>query len=117
MLPHLAMVDERPELPPDPKVRIYGRYPEFAVAVRLDYIEDPKDMLKELAEFIYKYAGNPNYDEEKKDLWEGIFNAVICTSSYEVQLFRNNLDMLIKDNIQETGFDPRIAGPPEHIAN
>ena len=53
------MVDEGPELPSDPKVRWYGRYPETAVAVRLDYIEDPKDMLKELAEFIYKYAGNP----------------------------------------------------------
>ena len=59
MQPNLAMVDEGPELPPDPKVRWYGRYPETAVAVRLDYIEDPKDMLEELAEFIYKYAGNP----------------------------------------------------------
>ena len=69
LIPRLAPVDERPELPPDSKVKMYGRYPEFAVAVRLDYIEDPKDMLKELAEFIFKYAGNPNYDEEKKDLW------------------------------------------------
>ncbi len=42
---------------------------------------------------------------------------MICTSSYEAQVFRNNLDILIKDNIQETGFDPRIGGPPEHIAS
>ena len=41
----LAPVDEQPELPSDSKVRMYGRNPEFAVAVRLDYIEDPKDML------------------------------------------------------------------------
>ena len=42
---------------------------------------------------------------------------MICTSSYEAQVFKKNLDMLIKENIQETGFDPRIGGPPEHIAN
>jgi len=65
ILPDLAMVDELPELPPDPKIRFFGRYPETAVAVRLSYIEDPKDVLKDLAEFIYKYTGQPKYDEEK----------------------------------------------------
>jgi len=42
---------------------------------------------------------------------------VICTSSYEAQVFKKNLDTLIEENIQETGFDPRLEGPPEHIAN
>ena len=26
------------------------------------------------------------------------------------------MDNLIEENIKETGFDPRIGGPPEHIA-
>lgn len=57
IMPDLPMVDEFPELPPDPKIKFFGRYPETAVAVRLAYIEDPKDVLKDLAEFIYKYTG------------------------------------------------------------
>jgi len=51
------MVDELPELPPDPKIRYFGRYPETAVAVRLTYIDEPKEILRDLAEFIYKYTG------------------------------------------------------------
>jgi hypothetical protein len=39
------MVDEGPELPPDPKIRYYGRYPETAIAVRQEYINDPNAML------------------------------------------------------------------------
>jgi len=82
-MPSLAPVDERPELPPDPKIKFFGRNLESAVAVRLEYIKDPKEVLKELADFIYKYAGNPNYEEHKKDFWTSIFNGVICSSSYE----------------------------------
>lgn len=111
------MVDELPELPPDPKIRYFGRYPETAVAVRLTYIDEPKEILRDLAEFIYKYTGQPSYDEEIKDLWTSIFNAVICGSSYEAQVFKKNLDTLIEENIKETGYDPRVDGPPEHIAN
>jgi len=42
---------------------------------------------------------------------------VICGSSYEAQVFKKNLDTLIEENIKETGYDPRVDGPPEHIAN
>ena len=32
-------------------------------------------------------------------------------------MFKINLDQLIVENIKELGFDPRIEGPPDHIAN
>lgn len=82
-IPILAPVDERPELPADPKVRFFGRNPETAVAVKLDYIEDPKEALKTLADYIFRFAGNPNYDTTKKDLWTSIYDGVICSGSRE----------------------------------
>jgi hypothetical protein len=57
------------------------------------------------------------FNEESPDFWESIWKAVICGSSYEHKVFKKNLDNLIAENIAETGFDPRIEGPPEHIAN
>lgn len=32
-------------------------------------------------------------------------------------MFHKNLNRLIIKNIAETGHDPRIAGPPDHIKN
>ena len=30
-------------------------------------------------------------------------------------MFKTNLDELIKQNIEELGYDPRITGPPQHV--
>ena len=56
--------------------------------------------------------GSRNYN-----LWKNITNAIINSSSYEYLVFKHNLGDLSARNINETGYDPRIEGPPEHIAN
>jgi hypothetical protein len=43
--------------------------------------------------------------------------AILDPKSQENRVFRANLDELIKQNIEETGIDPRVEGPPEHIKN
>jgi hypothetical protein len=79
-------------------------------------VPEPTQLLEEITEFIFQHAKMMVFSEEKQDFWKTIVSAVLSTSSYEHQIFRANLDELIKENIQETGYDPRINGPPEHIA-
>jgi hypothetical protein len=57
------------------------------------------------------------FDEERPNLWESLFKAVIASQSYEHQVFKTNLDKRISENIAEMGFDPRIQGPPDHIVD
>ena len=73
-------------------------------------------MLKELTEFIFKHAKTMQFGP-KPDLWKVILSAVLSETSYEHEIFRANLDVLIEENLAETGIDPRIGGPPDHIAN
>ena len=70
-----------------------------------------------MTEFIFKHAKMMEFSDERTDFWKTIYSAVLSTTSYEHQVFKTNLDVLIEENFKETGIDPRIAGPPEHIAN
>ena len=110
----LEMVDEAIELPPDPKVKEFGR--KKKVKVRLDYITEPTELLGDLTEFIYKNAPLIDYDEGPGNLWLTLLSAVLSSQSSEHLIFKQNLDKLIEENIKETGVDPRIEGPPKHIA-
>lgn len=83
-------------------------------------MELPKDsqkLLSDLTEYIFKHAKMMEFGEEKIDYWKTIYSAVLSSTSHEHQVFKTNLDVLIEENLKETGIDPRIAGPPEHIAN
>lgn len=112
-LSYKSMLEEK-----NPKYKYFGRPPLAPmVKVRCEYEPEPNTLLQSLTEFIYKNAKTMEFGDEQKDYWESIFKAVICTSSYEAQVFKNNLKELIEDNIAETGYDPRIEGPPSHIAN
>ncbi len=57
------------------------------------------------------------FSTERPDYWKTIVSAVLSSQSSEHQIFKSNLDVLIQENIKETGVDPRILGPPSHIAN
>lgn len=109
------MVDEAIELPPDPKIKAFGRRNKV-IKVRLEYITEPTELLQDLTEFIYKNAPLIDYDDEPANLWLTLLSAVLSSQSSEHLIFKRNLDELIAENIKETGVDPRIEGPPKHIA-
>lgn len=113
---NLDSVDEQLELPPDPKIRVYGRAPARQIRVRQEYTTDPTSILNDLAEFVFKNAKLMDFNDEKPDYWKTILSAILSSQSYEHKVFKSNLDILIKENIAETGVDPRIDGPPSHIA-
>lgn len=48
-------------------------------------------------------------------LIETLMKGVMDRSSQEYKLFRHKLEKIITQNIKETGYDPRIEGPPAHI--
>lgn len=60
---------------------------------------------------------NFNDENAEKNFWKNILNGVLNEMSSEHRIFKTNLDILILENIAETGIDPRLEGPPEHIAN
>ena len=113
----LQPVDEGTELPPDPKTKIFGRAPGPLIPVRFDCFSEPEDLLADLTEFIFKHAKLMEFGDNRPDFWKVILSAVLSETSYEHKVFKANLDVLIEENIQETGVDPRIEGPPDHIAN
>jgi hypothetical protein len=78
-------------------------------------VKEPSDLLCSLTEFIYKSGHKVNYSEEKPRLETFIYNAIFTKSSQQHKIFRANLDTLIKENIEETGIDPRVTGVPDHI--
>ena len=53
-----------------------------------------------------------DFSTEPPDYWKTIVAAVLSSSSYEHQIFKSNLDVLIEKNLSKTGVDPRIKGPP-----
>jgi len=57
-----------------------------------------------------------DFSEEKPEYWKTILSAILSTQSYEHKVFKSNLDILIEENYAETGVDPRVNGPPSHIA-
>jgi hypothetical protein len=50
----LESIDERQELPGDPKIRTFGRFPETQVECMLNYESEPQNILSALTEFFYK---------------------------------------------------------------
>lgn len=56
-----------------------------------------------------------DFSTEPPDLRTCLCQGVLNSSSYEYKQFRFNLDQIIKANIKETGIDPRVNGPPDHI--
>jgi hypothetical protein len=58
-----------------------------------------------------------DFSSERPDLKTIICNGVIDTSTIEYKQFRVKVEEIIKKNIEETGFDPRENGPPDHIKN
>jgi hypothetical protein len=85
--------------------------------VKHEYTTEPTNILNDLTEFIFKHAKLMDFSEEQPNYWKTIVSAILSTSSYEHKVFKSNLDILIQENITETGVDPRIAGPPSHIAD
>ena len=82
-------------MPPDPKVRVYGRDPYPKVYVRKDYTNEPTDILNDLTEFIFKHAKLMDFSEEVPDYWKTILSALFSSQSYEHKVFKSNLDILI----------------------
>lgn len=113
----LQPVDEGNELPPDPKTKIFGRAPGPLIPVKFDFYSEPEDLLADLTEFIFKHAKLMEFGDNRPDFWKVILSAVLSETSYEHKVFKANLDILIEENFAETGIDPRIEGPPDHIAN
>jgi hypothetical protein len=74
-------------------------------------------LLGDLSEFIYKNANLIDFSQEPAHCWESIFKAVLNSQCNEHRIFKKNLNTLIEQNIKELGYDPRVNGPPEHIAN
>ena len=85
--------------------------------MRKDYTSQPTDILNDLTEFIFKHAKLMDFSEEVPDYWKTILAALFSSQSYEHKVFKSNLDILIQENIDETGVDPRVDGPPSHIAS
>lgn len=90
------------------------------VKVRLEFVRNQEKVLRALTEFLYKNAKLIRFDERKlqaDDCWRSIFRAILDEKSTAHKVFISNLEQLIIQNIKESGLDPRILGPPEHIAN
>ena len=85
------------------------------VEVRLEYEPDPENLLSSLTEFIFKHAGSIDFSNSPPDSWLTIFKGVTVSLSKEHRVFKTNLEILIRDNIRESGYDPRVAGPPQHV--
>lgn len=79
----LEEVDEQQELPPDPKVKLFGRQPGPIIKVRFDYTPEPTQLLQDLTEFIFKHAKMMEFDTAPPDYWKTIVSAVLSTQSYE----------------------------------
>lgn len=58
-----------------------------------------------------------DFNTERPDIQSTLGKAVLEPSSSEYKMFRRNLDEIIEKNLEETGIDPRINGPPSHIKN
>ena len=54
-------------------------------------------------------------DLEGKSIKDLIYSAVLCKGTPEYKLFHMSVDKIHNLNVQETGYDPRVDGPPEHI--
>jgi hypothetical protein len=91
-----------------------GRYRQ--VQVELTHEPRVEKILEQLAEFLYKNAELVKYKQEVPNLWHCIYTGVLEANSSKHKIFKANLEERIKQNILETGIDPRINGPPEHIA-
>lgn len=66
-------------MPPDPKVRMYGRPPCRPIPVRHEYTTDPANILNDLTEFVFKNAKLMEFSEDKQDYWKTILSAVLST--------------------------------------
>ena len=97
-------------------VKTFGRSP-FLTKVKLQYIKSPRAVLEDLESFVTVEVPLPNFETSKPDLKAFLAKAILDPKSQENRVFRSNLDELIKQNIEETGIDPRVGGPPEHIKN
>ena len=109
------MIEEAQELPFDPKVKVFGKDPKKLVRVRMDYEPEPENLLGQLTEFLFKNAGSIDFNSGPPDFWLTMFKGVVVSQSKERRVFKKNLDLLIAKNIKDTGFDPRLSGPPQHV--
>ena len=107
------MIEKSKEI--DPKVKIFGSNPKQLVKVRLDYEREPENLLAQLTEFLFKNAGSIDFNSGPPDYWLTMFKGVVVQQSKERRVFKKNLDLLIAQNIKDTGFDPRVSGPPQHV--
>jgi hypothetical protein len=84
--------------------------------VKVDFIynPDPLIMAKEIADFTFNQCRMMDFRDEPS-LIETLMKGVMDRSSVEYKLFTRNLQLIITRNIKETGFDPRIDGPPAHM--
>lgn len=97
-------------------MRHFGRPPMTSVtAVKLDYVKEPARMLRDLYPFVQNNNRMMNFETKKPDIGHSLYKAVIDKSCHEHKVFQKNLMRLITRNIDETGHDPRIDGPPDHI--
>ena len=75
-------------------------------------------MIKDLNAFMNRDVSlRINYNEQHKNIHAFLHDAILDRTSHEHKIFRQNLDVLVSENIKELGYDPRVEGPPEHIKN
>ena len=55
------------------------------------------------------------YDTSKKSVDSLVYKAVLAEGSQEYKIFHRNLEDIFQEIIRETGVDPRVEGPPDHI--
>ena len=106
--------EERPQL----VTKVYGRSPVRPVTVEMNRTLSPTAMISDLNSFMNRDVSlRINYNDKAKNLHAFLHDAILDKTTHEHRIFRQNLDVLVEENIKELGYDPRVEGPPEHIKN
>lgn len=99
-------------------LRTFGRLPQSRITtVRLTHERDPEKLAKEMNRMCTGDIKPIMYQsmDERPKINNLIFRAVLKPETQENKIFKRNLKRKINKNISETGYDPRIDGPPTHI--
>jgi hypothetical protein len=95
-------------------IKKFGRPPSNPVFVNLDYIPDVDLMAKQVLKTLTHFEQIDFKDEAK--LMEVLYRGVLFKTSSEYKMFQTNLQRVIKQNLEETGYDPVNSRPKETYA-
>ena len=113
------MKSEQTEAPLDTprliSIRHFGR--SHITSVELPPSKNPDALQDQLVGYIKDGVFPMQFTDRNPPLRKLIYNAVLDKDSQQYKMFRRNLDSVIWDNFMETGHDPRLDGPPDHIKN